>query len=134
VTQADRQRVSLNDWRQNLASFGVLRPHLTTDPSLLAMTGHGPDTAVMTREELQHWTDSMYPDGIDQASLFQLIASLSGCFDRSTVIETVGTILATKPVESGNCVRFDDVAIVFDRHGRISNIHRIIDGLPATGA
>lgn len=65
---------------------------------------------------------------LNQEELFQLIAGLSGCLDRAMLIETVETLLGTKSIEDDNCVRFNDLAVMFDRDGRVSNIHRIIDG------
>jgi hypothetical protein len=65
---------------------------------------------------------------IDQESLFGLVASLANLLDRELVVETISTVLGVQPVNDGDCVYFDDLAIRFGRDGRVKSVFRTIDG------
>lgn len=72
--------------------------------------------------------EALHAQHIDQERLFQLIAALANCLDRDAVIGTMQTMLAIEPVEKGDCVQFDDVAVRFGDDGRVKSLYRVIDG------
>ena len=72
--------------------------------------------------------EQLYAHNPEQESLFQLIAALANCLDRDIVIETMKHILSIEPVEKGDCVNFDDIAVRFDADGRVKSLSRVING------
>lgn len=79
-------------------------------------------------ERTQRLIEAIEEQNLDQERLFQLIAALANCLDRAVVIETMQHILAIDPVEDGDRVLFDDIAVSFDDHGRVRGLYRVIDG------
>lgn len=79
-------------------------------------------------ENLDHLWGRPGSDETDQERLFGLVASLANLLDRDRVVETVASVLGIDPVEDGDCVIFDDLAIRFGRDGRVASVFRTIDG------
>ena len=79
-------------------------------------------------EERQQWLDALHTHHSDQDRLFSLVAGLANLLDRQQVVETIGSVLGISPVEDGDCVMFDDLAIRFGADGRVKSISRTIDG------
>lgn len=79
-------------------------------------------------EERQQWLDALHGHHTDQDRLFGLVAGLANLLDRDQVVETIGSVLGIEPVEDGDCVVFDDLAIRFGADGRVKSIFRTIDG------
>ena len=48
--------------------------------------------------------------------------------DKSTIVETLESILDVKSVERDGSVMFDSLAVRFGADGRVTNLCRIIDG------
>ena len=64
----------------------------------------------------------------ERERLFQLIAALANLLDRQVVIEIVGSFLGIDPVEQGDCVVFDDIAIRFGADNRVKSVYQTFDG------
>lgn len=72
--------------------------------------------------------EAMHEQNLQQERLFQMIAALGNCLDRNAVIETMQHILGVDPVENDDGVLFDDIAVSFDKDGRVKGLYRVIDG------
>jgi len=79
-------------------------------------------------EERRFWIEALHKQNLEQERLFQLIASLADLFDREIVVETLQSILGIEPVESGDCVLFENLAVKFGENGRVICVYRTIDG------
>ena len=79
-------------------------------------------------EERQQWLDALHTHHTDQDRLFSLVAGLANLLDRQQVVETIGSVLGIEPVQEGDCVMFDDLAIRFGADGRVKSVFRTIDG------
>jgi hypothetical protein len=64
----------------------------------------------------------------ERERLFRLVAAVATLFDRDVVIETVASLLDTRPVEDADCVAFDDIAIRFGTDGKVKSVFRTVDG------
>lgn len=81
-----------------------------------------------TPENTRSLIEAIHELNTEREELFRLIAALANLLDRDVVIETVAVILGTNPVDSGDVVSFDDIAIRFDADNRVCGIYRTIDG------
>lgn len=79
-------------------------------------------------ERTRRLIEAIEGQNLSQERLFQLIAALANCLDREVVIETMQHILGIDPVEDGDRVLFDDIAVSFDDRGRVKGMYRLIDG------
>lgn len=85
-------------------------------------------------EHRRRLIEAIEEQNLSQERLFQLIAALANFLDRPVVIETMQHILHVDPIEDGDRVLFDDIAVSFDGHGRVKGLYRIIDGRPQRAA
>jgi hypothetical protein len=83
---------------------------------------------VSSAESDRRLIEGIREQNLEQERLFQMIAALGNCLDRNAVIETMQHILGVDPVESGDGVLFDDIAVSFDKDGRVKGLYRVIDG------
>jgi hypothetical protein len=81
-----------------------------------------------SREPIRPSNETLDAKDEEQERLFRLIASLANCLDRRMAIETVQHFLRIDPIEIGNCVFFDDIAVGFNASGRVNSLYRVIDG------
>ncbi len=79
-------------------------------------------------EERRFWIEALHKQNLEQERLFQLIASLANLLDRELVVETLQSILGIEPVESNDCVLFENLAVKFGENGRVIGVYRTIDG------
>ena len=79
-------------------------------------------------EERQQWLDALHTHHSDQDRLFSLVAGLANLLDRAQVVETIASVLGIEPVDDGDCVLFDDMAIRFGTDGKVKSVFRTIDG------
>ena len=79
-------------------------------------------------EERQQWLDALHAHHTDQDRLFSLVAGLANLLDREQVVETIASVLGIEPVDDGDCVLFDDMAIRFGTDGKVKSVSRTIDG------
>lgn len=86
------------------------------------------DVHVSSAERNRRLMEAIHEQNLEQERLFQMIAALSNCLDRAVVIETMQRILGVEPVENDDRVLFDDIAVSFDKNGRVKGLYRVIDG------
>ncbi len=79
-------------------------------------------------EERRFWIEALHKQNLEQERLFQLVASLANLLDREIVVETLQSILGIEPVESDDCVLFQNLAVKFGENGRVIGVYRTIDG------
>ena len=79
-------------------------------------------------EQTRALIEAIHELNLERERLFRLIAAIANLLDRDVVIEIVSSFLGTEPVEEGDCVVFDDVAIRFGSDDRVKSVYRTIDG------
>jgi hypothetical protein len=79
-------------------------------------------------EKRRQWIEAIHEQNLERDRLFQLIAALANCLDRDVVVAIMRSHLGVEPVENGDCTTFDDIAVRFNRDGRVTSICHIIDG------
>jgi hypothetical protein len=86
------------------------------------------DVHVSSAESDRRLIEAIHEQNLEQERLFRMIAALGNCLDRNAVIETMQRILGVDPVENDDGVLFDDIAVSFDKDGRVKGLYRVIDG------
>ena len=79
-------------------------------------------------DQKRQWMEALHEYSNDQERLFGLVASLANLLDKDLVVETMQSVLGIDPVQDGDCVIFDDLAIQFGRDNRVKSVFRTIDG------
>jgi len=83
---------------------------------------------VSSAEKNRRLIEAITEQNLERDRLFQMIAALGNCLDRNVVIETMQHILGVDPVEKDDRVLFDDVAVSFNKEGRVKGLYHVIDG------
>ena len=79
-------------------------------------------------DQKRQWMEALHEYSNDQERLFGLVANLANLLDKDLVIETLQSVLGIDPVQDGDCVIFDDLAIQFGKDNRVKSVFRTIDG------
>ena len=79
-------------------------------------------------QQTRRFVEALHAQNLKQEKLFQLIAALANCLDRSFVVETMQDTLGVNPIEKGDCVLFNNIAVRFGEDDRVKSLYKVIDG------